>query len=87
MSLIWIVNIRPVMTHSVIATLTDQEIVKAILDRDSFVTKEFLYRVCYLWFKSIFDKCYTDCDNSFKYNHEMKYGLSCEQITRNYVKQ
>lgn len=86
MSLIWIVNIRPVMTHSVIATLTDQEIVKAILDRDSFVTKEFLYGECYPWFKSIFDTCYTDCDNSFKYNNEMKYRLSCEQVTRNYVK-
>lgn len=46
-----------------IATYTDQEIVKAILNRDTLITKEFLYRRCYPLFKSIHSKYYTDCDN------------------------
>lgn len=54
-----------------ISALTDQEIVKAILDRDTFVTKEYLYKVCYPLFKSIFDKYYTDCDNCFEFINEI----------------
>lgn len=63
--------IRPVMTHSVIATLTDQEIVKAILDRDTYITKEFLYRKCYPLFKAIYDKYYTDCKTCFELINEI----------------
>lgn len=59
------------MTHSAIATLTDQEIVKAILDRDTFVTKEFLYRKCYPLFKSIHNKYYTDCETPIELINEI----------------
>lgn len=50
---------------------SDQEIVQAILHRDTFITKEFLYRKCYPLFKSIFDKYYTDCDNCFEFVNEI----------------
>ena len=43
-----------------IVTYTDQEIVKAILNRDTVITKEFLYGKCYPLFKSVFDKYYND---------------------------
>ncbi len=46
----------------IIDSLTDQEIVKAILCRNSEVTKEFLYGRCYSLFASIHSKYYTDCD-------------------------
>ncbi|MBD5269841.1 MAG: sigma-70 family RNA polymerase sigma factor [Bacteroides sp.] len=59
------------MTHSVIANFTDQEIVKAILDRDTFVTKEFLYGKCYPLFKAIYDKYYTDCEICFELINEI----------------
>lgn len=41
---------------------TDREIVNAILGRDTFVTKEFLYGKCYPLFKAIHSKFYTDCE-------------------------
>ena len=59
------------MTRSVIANFTDQEIVKAILDRDTFVTKEFLYGKCYPLFKTIYDKYYTDCEICFELINEI----------------
>lgn len=59
------------MTHSVIANFTDQEIVKAILDRETFVTKEFLYGKCYPLFKAIYDKYYTDCEICFELINEI----------------
>ncbi len=46
-----------------ISTYTDKEIVTAILNRDTQITKEFLYRKCYPLFKSIYDKYYTDCES------------------------
>jgi hypothetical protein len=42
---------------------TDQQIVTAILNRDTFVTREFLYKKCYPLFKSIYNRYYTDCEN------------------------
>lgn len=50
---------------------TDKEIVMAMLNRDTFITKEFLYRQCYPLFKSIFDKYYTDCNNSLEFINEI----------------
>lgn len=50
---------------------SDPEIVQAILRRDTFITKEYLYRKCYPLFKSIFDKYYTDCDNCFELINEI----------------
>ena len=54
-----------------ITTYTDQEIVEAILNRDTLVTKEFLYRRCYPLFKAIYDKYYTDCDNVIELINEI----------------
>lgn len=54
-----------------IATYTDQEIVEAILNRDTLITKEFLYRKCYPLFKAIYDKYYTDCENPIELINEI----------------
>lgn len=43
--------------------LKDEDIVRAILRRDSKVTKYFLYKKCCPLFKSIYDRYYTDCDS------------------------
>ncbi|MDE6338967.1 MAG: sigma-70 family RNA polymerase sigma factor [Muribaculaceae bacterium] len=45
-----------------ISCYTDQEIAQAILRRDTFITKEYLYRKCYPLFKAIHNKFYTDCE-------------------------
>lgn len=42
--------------------LNDEEIVRAILRRDSKVTTYFFYGKCYPLFKSIYDSYYTDCE-------------------------
>ena len=52
-------------------SLTDQEIVKAILCRDTEITKEFLYRKCYPLFASIHAKYYTDCDTPIELINEI----------------
>ena len=54
-----------------IDSYTDQEIVKAILGRDAFITKEYLYRKCYPLFKAIYDKYYTDCENPIELINEI----------------
>ena len=54
-----------------IANLTDQQIVQAILDRDTYITKEFLYRKCYPLFKSVYDKYYTDCETCIELINEI----------------
>lgn len=46
--------------------LSDQEIVQAILGRDTVITKEYLYRRCYPLFNAIFNKYYTDCENTIE---------------------
>lgn len=59
------------MTRQEIANLSDRQIVQAILNRDTLITKEYLYRICYPLFKSIFDKYYTDCGNCFEFINEI----------------
>lgn len=54
-----------------LAKLSDQQIVQAILDRDTFITKEFLYKKCYPLFKSVYDKYYTDCETCFELINEI----------------
>ena len=51
------------MTRMEYNSLTDKEIVRAILCKDSKVTIDFLYKQCYPLFKSIYDRYYTDCDS------------------------
>ena len=50
---------------------TDEEIVKAILNRDALITKEYLYRKCYPLFKAIYDKYYTDCETPIELINEI----------------
>lgn len=50
---------------------TDKEIVDAILNRNAFITKEFLYRKCYPLFFSIQNKYYTDCDTCIEFINEI----------------
>lgn len=50
---------------------TDQEIVQAILRRDTSITKEYLYRKCYPLFKSIHKKYYTDCETPIELINEI----------------
>lgn len=57
--------------HKQSISLTDREIVGAILSRDTLVTREYLYGVCYPLFKSVFDKYYTDCDNCHEFIDEI----------------
>lgn len=54
-----------------IENYTDQEIVRAILNRDAFITREYLYRKCYPLFKAIYDKYYTDCENPIELINEI----------------
>lgn len=50
---------------------SDQEIVEAILCRDAFITKEYLYRKCYPLFKARYDKYYTDCETCIEFINEI----------------
>ncbi len=50
---------------------SDKEIANAILSRDTFVTKEYLYIKCYPLFKSIYDNYYTDCCNCKEFIDEI----------------
>lgn len=65
---------------------TDQEIVKAILDRDTIVTKEFLYRKCYPLFKAVYDKYYTDCESCFELINEIYVYIMIPQKKANISK-
>lgn len=50
---------------------TDREIAHAILNRDTDITKEFLYGKCYPLFKSIYDRYYTDCESPVELINEI----------------
>lgn len=54
-----------------IESLSDQEIVQAILDRDTRVTRLYLYEMYYPLFKTRFDKYYTDCESCPEFIHEI----------------
>ena len=54
-----------------IDSYTDQEIVRAILDRDTYITKEFLYKKCYPMFKAIHSRYYTDCETTIDFISEI----------------
>lgn len=65
---------------------TDQQIVAAILNRDTEVTREFLYKRCYPLFKSIFDKYYTDCENCYELINEIYVYIMIPQKKTNVSK-
>lgn len=51
--------------------MTDQEIVTAILNRDSLVTEEFLYKKCYPLFNRLFAGYDTDCKECMEFIDEI----------------
>lgn len=54
-----------------INSMTDREIVAALLARDRAVTEAFFYRKCYPLFKACFDKYYTDCESCLEFINEI----------------
>ena len=54
-----------------IETMTDVQIVEAILERNSYVTTEYLYKKCYPLFNDIFKRFYTDCENCTEFVNEI----------------
>ncbi len=61
---------------------TDREIVEAILCKDAFVTKEYLYKKCYPLFKAIHSKYYTECENVAELINEIYlYILTPHRLT------
>lgn len=54
-----------------INTLSDQEIVREIINRDVDVTKAYFYRKCYPLFMAIYNKYYTDCDSCIEFINEI----------------
>lgn len=50
-----------------IKSLSDQEIVQAILKRDARVTRLYLYEMYYPIFKTRYDKYYTDCESCLEF--------------------
>uniref|UniRef100_UPI004056AA5D RNA polymerase sigma factor n=1 Tax=Alistipes sp. TaxID=1872444 RepID=UPI004056AA5D len=54
-----------------IDSLTDKEIVSAILGRDTRITRLYLYEKCYPLFKVRYDKYYTDCESCVEFINEI----------------
>ena len=54
-----------------IESLTDKEIVEAILRRDAKVTRLYLYEMYYPLFKARYDKYYTDCESCLEFINEI----------------
>lgn len=57
--------------HAAKIDLTDREIVSAILERNSRITKMYLYVRCYPLFKAIYDNYYTDCETCLEFINEI----------------
>lgn len=55
----------------IIDRYTDQEIVNAILSKDSLITKEYLYNKCFPLFQAIYDKYYTFCESPVELINEI----------------
>lgn len=54
-----------------IESLTDSEIVIAILQRDARITRLYFYEKCYPLFKSCYDKYYTDCETCVEFINQI----------------
>lgn len=62
------------MTDSIkyqLESMSDREIVAALLSRDKALTEAYFYRKCYPLFKACFDKYYTDCENCIEFINEI----------------
>lgn len=51
--------------------ITDREVVRALLQRDARVTRDFFYRKCYPLFKSVYDNYHTDCSSCMEFISEI----------------
>ena len=56
---------------SKINSMSDREIVAALLVRDRHITEAYFYRKCYPLFKACFDNYYTDCETSIEFINEI----------------
>ena len=54
-----------------IESMSDRDIVSALLSRNRYVTEAYFYRKCYPLFKACFDKYYTDCENCIEFINEI----------------
>lgn len=54
-----------------IESLTDKEIVDAILNRDTIITRLYFYEKCYPLFKACYDKYYTDCETCVEFINQI----------------
>ena len=54
-----------------IDSLTDQEVVSAVLKRDAVITRLYLYEKCYPLFKACYDKYYTDCETCVEFINQI----------------
>ena len=52
-------------------TMSDREIVAALLARNRTLTEAYFYRKCYPLFKACFNKYYTDCENCIEFINEI----------------
>ena len=59
------------MDKQYIESLTDQEVVNAILQRDVKITRLYFYEKCYPLFKSCYDKYYTDCETCVEFINQI----------------
>lgn len=50
-----------------IQSLTDQVVVRGILDRDARITRLYLYEKCYPLFKALYTRYYTDCEDCLEF--------------------
>lgn len=57
--------------HKYIESLTDEEVVSAILNRDVKITRLYFYEKCYPLFKSCYDKYYTDCETCIEFINQI----------------
>ena len=54
-----------------INSMSDREIVAALLARDRDITEAYFYRKCYPLFKACFDSYYTDCETCIEFINEI----------------
>lgn len=58
-------------TQPDVYSMSDQEVVQAILDRDKYVTRDYFYKKCYPLFKSVYNEYYTDCETCIEFINDI----------------
>ncbi|MBR2369819.1 MAG: sigma-70 family RNA polymerase sigma factor [Paludibacteraceae bacterium] len=56
---------------NILSELSDQEIVRAILNRDKEITYLYLYKKCYPLFRAIYNRYNTNCENAIELINEI----------------